>query len=190
MAEEVDDTMLDKWKKMFRKEKELDPLADLILEKLRVGYLVDYDMKTWKVTEHSRYDFGEGYTAEEWELTSGGERCYLERSEDDEVEWGLSRKVPIGAVENNVRQHIVEHDDPPDKVVCKGDTYYLEESGSGYLLPEGGGEKRGFIYWDFLHEDGERFLAIEQWGETEFEASLGTEVEEYQFSNILPGGSE
>ena len=26
---------------------ELDPLADLVLEKLRVGYLVDYDLKTW-----------------------------------------------------------------------------------------------------------------------------------------------
>jgi hypothetical protein len=180
--------MLKSWKKLFKKESEIDPLADLVLEKLRVGFFVDYDMKTWKVSAYNRYDFGEGYGAEEWELTSGNDRCYLERSEDDEVEWGLAEKVPIGAVDGDVRRHIIDHDDPPDRVTCRGETYYLDESGSGHLIAGGSGEKQGFVYWDFLHEDGERFLTIEQWGETELEASLGTEVEEYQFSSILPGG--
>ena len=27
-----------------------DPIADLVLEKLKVGYLVDYDLQTWRVT--------------------------------------------------------------------------------------------------------------------------------------------
>ena len=27
-----------------------DPLADLVLCKLKVGYLVDYDLQTWQVT--------------------------------------------------------------------------------------------------------------------------------------------
>ena len=37
-----------------------DPLHDLILEKLQVGYLVDYDLKTWTVTERHRYDLDGG----------------------------------------------------------------------------------------------------------------------------------
>ena len=37
------------------------------------------------------------------------------------------------------------------------------------------------------HESQEKQLSIEQWGETKFDVVLGQEVEEYQFSNILPG---
>jgi hypothetical protein len=176
--------------KKKEKEEEFDPLKDLVLSKLRVGYLVDYDMKTWEVTGYNKYDFGEGYTAEEWELTSGREKVYLERAEDDEVEWALSKKIPIGAIEGNIRQHIIEHDDPPEQIVCKGKTYYLDESGAGYMYEGGEGPRKEFIYWDFIDEEDEHFVTIEQWGETEFEAAEGFYVEEYQFSNILPSGKE
>ncbi|MDY6970175.1 MAG: DUF4178 domain-containing protein [Spirochaetota bacterium] len=177
----------------FKKKKkdEIDPLKDLVLSKLRVGFMLDYDMKTWQVTGYCQYDFGEGYYTDEWELTSGNEKRYLERSEDDDVEWTFSQKIPIGAVEGNVRQHIIENDDPPDQVVFKEKRYYLDESGPGYMNEDDDDESsKEFIYWDFIDEDDENFLTIEQWGETEFEASYGFYVEEYQFSNILPGFEE
>jgi hypothetical protein len=179
-------------KDIFKKNKkgnEFDPLKDLVLSKLRVGYYVDYDMKTWEVTDYNRYDFGEGYSTDEWELTTGHEKIYLERSEDDEVEWTISKKIPIGAIEGNIRQYIIEHDDPPEQVICKGKKYYLDESGAGHMYKGGEGETKEFIYWDFIDEEDENFLTIEQWGETEFEASKGCYVEEYQFSNILPSGN-
>lgn len=179
-------------KDLFKKKEEesFDPLKDLVLSRLRVGYLVDYDMKTWQVTAYHRYDFGEGYTADEWELTSGREKRYLERTEEDEEEWTLSKKIPIGAVEGNIREYIIEHDDPPDRVVYGGKTYYLDESGPGYLYEGGSGPAKEFIYWDFIDEEDENFLTIEQWGETEFEAAAGYYVEEFQFSNILPPPEE
>ena len=40
-------------------------MSDLILSKLRVGYLVDFGMKTYHVTAYNHYDYGEGYTADE-----------------------------------------------------------------------------------------------------------------------------
>jgi len=176
------------WKDWFKKEEvPFDPLADLVLARLRVGYLVDYDLRTWQVTAHNRYDFGEGYGAEEWELSADDQRLYLEREADDGVHWHLYRKIPVGALGGNVRQHIKEHDDAPDRVVCREVTYYLDESGGGHMTPEGTRERQGFLYWDYEDDDGKRYLTVEQWGETEFEASLGDEVEEYQFSNILPG---
>ena len=176
------------WKDWLKKpEAPIDPLQDLVLAKLRVGYLVDYDLKTWQVTERFRYDFGDGYGAEEWELSAGDERLYLERSEDDGVEWGLSRTIPFGKVDGDIRKHIREHDDPPDRVTCEGETYFLDESGPAHMERDAG-ERIGFVYWSYVHEDGQRFLTLEQWGENEFEASLGHGVEEYQFSNILPGG--
>ena len=61
----------------------LDPLRDLVLEKLRVGYFVDYDLKTWQVTAYGLYDF-DGQKVEEWELTNDRDLRYLERYEDDD----------------------------------------------------------------------------------------------------------
>lgn len=167
-------------------EPEIDPLKDLVLAKLRVGYLVDYDMKTWQVTAYNRYRFNDGETAEEWELTAGREKRYLELTQDDGDLWCLSQKVPIGALGGNVRNHIIEHDDPPDQVTCKGTTYYLDSSVGGKMFA-GGGHGQELIKWELIDEDDENFLTIEQWGETEFEAAAGTYVEEYQFTNILPG---
>ncbi|RMF61500.1 MAG: DUF4178 domain-containing protein [Calditrichaeota bacterium] len=169
---------------------EFDPLKDLELSKLKVGYYVDYDLKTWVVTAYHRYDYGEGYWGEEWELTSGREKIYLGREEDDEVEWTVSKKLPIGAIEGDVTRHIIEHEDPPNQITVKGKVYYLDESGPAYFYEGGKGEPVGFIYWDFIDEEDESFVTIEQWGESEFEASEGYYVEEYQFTNILPGSDE
>lgn len=169
-------------------EKELDPLLDLVLSKLRTGFLVDYDLKTWEVTAYNRYDF-DGDITEEWELTAGREKCYLERSVDDDVEWTLGKKVPMGALGGHVRQHIVENDDPPDRVDFEDKTYFLDGSEAGHMSAGGGGSAQELIKWEFVDKDDEHFLTIEQWGEDEFEASAGNYVEEYQFSNILPGSA-
>ena len=99
-----------------KKDEPLDPLKDLILSKLQPGFMVDYDMKTWQVTAHNKYDYGEGYTSEEWELTGAGEAWYLERYEDDKVEWSFCKKIPIGSIEDDIRKHIIETDDPPKKI--------------------------------------------------------------------------
>ncbi|MFQ5630591.1 MAG: DUF4178 domain-containing protein [bacterium] len=168
-------------------KEQFDPLKDLELSKLRVGFYLDFDMKTWEVKSYRKYDFGEGYVTKEWELASGREKWYLERSEDDEIEWTFSKKVPIGAIEGNIRQHIIDNDDPPEQIVCKDKTYYLDESGPGQMYENGQGTANEFIYWDFIDDEDEHFITIEQWSETEFEAAEGYYVEEYQFTNILPG---
>jgi len=165
----------------------LDPLKDLVLSKIRPGYMVDYDMKTWQVTGYNVYDFGDGYKSEEWELTSGNETGYLELYEDDQVEWSMGRKIPIGSLEGNIRQHIIDHEDPPERITYQGTTYFLDESGAAYFLKDGKEPKQEFVYWTFIDESEEKYLSIEQWGEKEFEASSGVFVEDYQFTNILPG---
>ena len=172
---------------------ERDPLH-LKLSDLRPGDYVDYDLKTWKVEAVHRYDFGDGDVVNEWELVSGRERRYLEREEEDGESWSLSRKIPLAALDGAVREHILQHDDPPEKVTYKGTTYYLDSSAGGHFFPnvyaQTAEPQRELIHWDLIDEDDENFLAIEQWGEDEFEAAAGTYVEEYQFTNILPGGGD
>jgi hypothetical protein len=169
------------------KEESIDPLKDLVLSKLQPGYMVDYDMNTWQVTARNKYDFGEGYYSDEWELTGAGDTWYLERYEDDDVEWSFCKKIPIGSIEGDIRKHIIENEDPPKKIEYKGKTFFLDESGAAYFLKDVKESRQEFVYWTFKDEKEENFVAIEQWGEEEFEASAGLYVEEYQFSNILPG---
>ena len=164
----------------------LDPLRDLVLEKLRVGYLVDYDLKTWRVTDHNRYHYNDGRSSEEWELTEGRTKRYLEHAEGEEGGWSLSRLVPIGAL-GDVRQRILEHDDPPEEVTHDGTTYYLEGSVGGYMVPGKGGGRQELILWELVDESEDHFLAIMQWSETELTAACGAFVADYEFTNILPG---
>lgn len=166
-----------------------DPLRDLVLSKLEPGYIVDFDMQSWQVTARHRYDLGEGESRDEWELQSGSTTRFLERYEDDEVEWSLSRKIPIASIDGEIRQQVLKADEPPERVTYKDKPYYLDETGSAHFHKDGQGPGKDFIYWEYIDEEDEEFLTIERWGEDEFEAAHGRSVEEYQFTSILPGES-
>ena len=162
-----------------------DPLADLVLEKLKVGYLVDYDMQTWQVTSYARYTFsGKDDSVEEWELTAADQQRYLELADGA---WSLSRKIAIGDISGDVRQHILDHEDPPERVVFEGTDFRLDASYSGQMVANGTGPGTDVIRWEFVDGSESTFVGVEQWSETEFAAAAGFVVEDYQFSHILPG---
>ena len=172
---------------IFRsREPEVDPLADLVLERMKVGFLVDYDLATWTVTAYNRYDF-DGDEVEEWELTEGHRKRYLERSQDDGVRWSLSKKIPVGSIDGEVRRRVIDHGDPPEEVSYRGTDYFLESSAAGRMMAGGDGPPQELIKWEYCDADAEKYLTVEQWGETEVEAAAGVAVHEYQFENILPG---
>jgi len=180
---------------IFRRKKnkpQADPLQDLVLSKLRAGYFVDYDLKTWEVTRHHLYDWGDGLQTDEWELKSGSETCYLDREEDDEVEWSLSHRIPFKKLDSDgaIARTIKKTEDPPEEIQYEGRTYYLEQSGGGYFLRDGKGMGTEFLCWDFESEGEDQFITIEQWGENDFTALAGIFVEEYQLTNILPGTAD
>lgn len=171
-----------------RTETAPDPLADLVLSKLKVGYLVDYDLQTWQVTGYCRYTFsGRDGSAEEWELTAGGEQRYLELADGG---WSLCRNIPIGAIEGDIRQHILDHDDPPSSIVFEGREYHLDACWGGHAFPDGKGMGEQLIRWEFLDADEKHFVGIEQRSETEFTAAAGFVVEDYEFTHLLPGEAE
>lgn len=173
----------------FKKKKEDEPdvFDDLVLSKMKPGFLVDYDMKTYEVTARNRYEWHEGGHADEWELKQGSEVLYLEREEEDgEVEWTLNRKMPISVLEGSIAQHIIDNEDPPEQVVYEGIKYFFVEDDIGEYFKGRSDNGLQFVVWDFTDERQEKLLAIEQWGENKFDVTFGKEVEEYQFSNILP----
>lgn len=174
---------------IFRKKKPdnvSDTLIDLQLDNLMLGCMVDYDLKTWEVTARHYTDWGDGWKTEEWQLKSYDEVIYLEKSDDDEVTWSISRKINFGLLDPQVQESILSSGDPPRTVVHDGITYHMEESSGGHFFKDGLGPGQPMLAWDYADDSGKSYLTIEQWGEKEFEASLGEPVEAYQFTNILP----
>jgi hypothetical protein len=173
---------------IFRKDKkkEPEPLSDLFLAQLKVGYLVDYDLKTWEVLACNYYDWGEGDISREWQLESADDMVYLEQESDDEEDWSLNRKIPIGRLGSGVKEHIMETGDPPDKILFEGTTYYLEEMAGGHFFKNGQEPGKEMLRWSYEDDGGRSYLGIEQWGEEDFDVTVGEPVEEYQFTNILP----
>lgn len=172
-------------KKNKDKEAYFDP-TNITLEQLRPGWMVDFDMKTWEVKARHRYDMGDGFEMIEWELQSGPETRYLCREEDDGVYWTWMRKEALGVIGPDLKNHILKYEDPPEIINYEGIRYEMRSYGGGYFYRNGVGPGIPFLYWDYESEDGTKVLTIEQWGDTDFEASVGEYVREYQFSNILP----
>ena len=172
----------------FKKKKKEFRIEDLELSKLKTGFMVDYDMQTYCVAGYNKYKWNEGAVTDEWELKAGNESWYLERTqEDSEVEWSLCRKLPISDLEGDIAGEIMRTEDPPEVVAFQGKRFTFEEDDIGEFFRGGSGEAMSFVAWDYEDEAGEQFLTIEQWGETKFDMQVGFKVEEYQFTNILPG---
>ena len=168
-------------------------LADLRLDSMGPGDLVDHDLKTWEVTGRSVYDY-DGFPAREWPLTCGEEVRFLERSEEDgRVEWTLTRSISIGEIQEDAAAAMAADEDPPQVIHFESRRYAASESTAGVQWEMAGdgskaeGSAREFINWSYEAEDG-RVLFLVQWGEQRFSAYEGENVEEYSFTDILPGG--
>ncbi|MFK5954081.1 MAG: DUF4178 domain-containing protein [Desulfobacterium sp.] len=179
--------LMDFFKKK-KENKEPDPLSGLTLDTLKKGYYLDYDMKTWEVLASNTYDWGDNDITYEWQLQCHDDTFFLEMENDDDMLWSLSRKVALRKLDPGIITQLKNGEDAPDTLPFEGKLFYLEATGGGHFHADGAEEGREMIQWCYEDDDGTRFLTIEQWGETDFELSLGKKVEEYQFSDILPSG--
>ncbi|MFY0672893.1 MAG: DUF4178 domain-containing protein [Bacteroidia bacterium] len=153
---------------------------------LALGYLFDYDLKTWEVKEEFEYDWGNENYTKEYKVTSGYEEKYLSVEVDDEIELAMWDNISPLAIDRNLPQYIIKNDEPPSEVSLGGITYIRTEKSNGYWRNTKKSDWDAFINWDYENIDGNRMLSIERWGDEEFEASAGKVIKEYEISNILP----
>ena len=79
--------------------------------------------------------------------------------------------------------------DPQTEIAYDGATYYLIQTAGGHYLKNCKGPGQEMLSWSYEDDSGSKYLTIEQWGEEDFQASVGIAVEPYQFTNILPWAS-
>lgn len=173
----------------FKKEKtpEYD-VTNMQVKDLRVGFMFDYDLKTWVIKEEYEYDWGDNYFTREYKVEASDDVAYLHIDANDENFMTFSRKIMVRALGEDIPEQIIENKRPPKKIEFEGVTYYLDKESPGYFSddPEDDDSWVELISWDYYDADGKLTVCIEQWGDRDFEASYGKVVKEYEITNILP----
>lgn len=162
------------------------PIEDLTLDRLREGYMVDYEMRTWEVTQHAKYDY-EGWPADEWTLENGDDLLFLEYEYDDGDVFLLSEPAEITdvTVDGEPFRVVVRDEDPPGTITYRGTEYVLVEEGTATRTVDD--RTNDLHYWVYEGDDG--FVALERYGSSDWSVYDGREVEPYEFDNILPRGA-
>lgn len=170
-----------------KKEPDYDPLNIRVTD-LKLGFIFEYDLKSWEVLEEYTYDWGDNYFSKEFKISSGADIMFLSVDEDDIIELTLQKKIKLSSIDGDIEGEIIKHKMPPKKIIYKGVDYYRDSESPGYFKVEHT-EKDWleFISWNYYNEEEDRVLTIEQWDDREFEASYGKVIKEYEISGITPG---
>lgn len=169
------------------KRPDYDP-TNIKITDLRKGFILEYDLKTWEVNGEFEYDWGGEFFTYEYQLVSADDSIFLSVEDDDEVTCIVCRKINFGRLPDEVEDNLLKHNKPPKRIEYDGRTYFRESERPGYFSNvHDEAESSEFISWEYYDETEKYLLAVEQWGEAEFEAAVGEVVPADRFSNILPG---
>lgn len=167
-----------------KKEPDYDPLNIQVTD-LKKGFIFDYDLSQWEIKEEYTYDWGDNFFTKEYKVSDGDKTLFLSVEEDDEVEISVGEKIRLSSFEEDIESEITKNGRPPKKIHYNGETFRREEESPGYFN-DGGSDWVEMISWDYYNSDESQVITIEQWGEREFDASIGKPIEAYEISNITP----
>ncbi|MFY0601778.1 MAG: DUF4178 domain-containing protein [Cyclobacteriaceae bacterium] len=172
-------------------KKKIEPeydITNLSVKDLNVGFIFDYDMKSWVVKEVYEYDWGDHNFSKEYKVDSGDEVGFLGVEDDGDIVLTMAKSLKIRKIEENVFEAITEKK-APDKIHLDGKVYYLHSDSAGYFRDCAKKEKEWeeLIAYEYLDEDEENFISLTQWDDRTVEASSGIVLEQYKVSNIIPG---
>lgn len=165
-----------------------DP-TKISIQDLRKGWMLEYDLQQWEAQEEYEYDWGNNDFSYEFKLVNSENKAlYLAVEEDDELRCVVSEKLTFGKLPNAsyIRSQLLDKDQAPDKLDYEGQTYYLDSEAPGFFRNIKDENFEEFYYWEYLSEDEEKLLVLEQWGDKTLEAAHGQIVPERAFANILP----
>jgi phage shock protein PspC (stress-responsive transcriptional regulator) len=107
---------------------------DPSLDQLRPGYVLDYNVRTWEVTGHTRYPY-EGWPDDTWTLQDGEDTRLLEYEQEAGGTFRLSRRIrptdvmaerSLGS-EREAFPYAVREEEPPDTVYYQDTEYTMAE---------------------------------------------------------------
>ncbi|CAL2075645.1 conserved protein of unknown function [Tenacibaculum sp. 190524A02b] len=172
-----------------KEEKHYDP-TNIKVTDLEKGYLLDYDLETWTVKKMSEYDWGNNFFTREFTIESKGKIRFLHIEDDNELIITLSEELKYRKLNPTVIEYIEHNGKPPKQITHQNITYYLDEESPGYYRNVENENWEELISFDYLDDNEEKCLTIEQWGDNDFEVTFGNIIKPFEISNILPSYNE
>ncbi|MBO0591239.1 DUF4178 domain-containing protein [Cellulophaga sp. E16_2] len=171
--------------KKKKEERHYDP-TNITVRDLGKGYIFEYGIETWTVTALFEYDWGNNYFTREFVIKNGTIEKFLHIEDDGGLVVTLSEKVKLRKLGEDVCDYMESNQKPPKKINYKGVTYYLDEKTPGYSKEIDAANWEELVSYNYLDEEEEKTLSIEQYDDEEFEVSKGIIIKEIEISNILP----
>lgn len=175
---------------IFKKKQE-EPdydVTNLSVEDLAMGFILDYDMSTWRVKEEYEYDWGSDNFSKEYLLDDGVKSINLEVENQGDISILATEKIKIRDLGSDIIDRTIENKTPPKELIYDGVRYYLDSDCAGYFNDKTKKSKewQELISWQYYDDEEEKVIGITQWGEREFEAVAGKVVQLFEISNIIP----
>ncbi|KXX68832.1 DUF4178 domain-containing protein [Flammeovirga sp. SJP92] len=155
---------------------------------IQLGYLIDYNLKTYQVVEHFQLNSNSGAEEEKLVLLSGIDELVLFKYFDQvNLKIRVAEKVNIYSIDESLDTEILLKQQPKAILTVNGKKFYRDayQTGSIYSFTD---DKVTHKYgrWDYYDESRVEYLTIEQVGAKNFHAYVGKLVHETAFSDILP----
>jgi hypothetical protein len=168
----------------FKKEEKVE---DLTLFNLQIGSILEYDLSTWVIKDKTDYDWGNNQFTFEYSVENGTDSAYIHIHDSTPSKIDVSAGIKMFELGPEVKQTIVESDNPPKKITFKEIDYFLSDEFMGHCksVNEDDDDWSKFVNWVFNNKDESEFVSISRWGETEMDAVHGKYSKEFEFSNFL-----
>lgn len=170
---------------IFKKKPSYDS-TNITVEDLALGFLFDYDLKSWEVVEEYEYDWGDECFSREFKVKSYDEVAYLSIEDEEELEIIFSKRVKLSDIDPGLFSKMKNEEEMPDSIRYDGKQFFLESENPGFFNDKKKGKKSWveMISWTYGYD--QEVINVEQWSETDFEASVGKYVSTLEISNIIP----
>ncbi|WP_020530046.1 DUF4178 domain-containing protein [Flexithrix dorotheae] len=165
-----------------------DP-SNLKVNNLKTGFMLDFDLKTWKVITEKQYDWENGLTERSFVLSGQShERAVIHLIKEEGSYLIITGKpINIYAINENLESDIFKYKRPSNALVFQGKRYYRETQKQGFefnLSSKSIGKK--IISWEYFDDSRRNYLRVEQIGVNEFKGFAGSLKSSTEFSDILP----
>lgn len=174
----------------FKKKKEpAYDVTNLTVLDLNIGFIFDYDMKSWVVEEAYEYDWGGNHFSKEYKVNCGEDVAFLSVEDDGEINMSLVRSIKLRAIEEDIMGEVGKNKKPPRTIHYEKESYYLENDSAGYFkdTAKKTDEWDELIAWEYYNESEDKIISITQWDEYTIDAAAGVVVASHQVSDIIPG---
>lgn len=174
----------------LKKKKEPDyDVTNLSVNDLTVGFVFDYDGKSWVIKEHYEYDWGSNNFSQEYKVDAGDEVAFLSVEDDGEIKLSMVKEIRMGMIDEDVMDEIKTRGNPPRQLHFDGEVYYQESDSAGYYNEVGAedDDAEELVSFEYFNRAGDKILSITQWDEYNVDATAGDVIQVHQITDILPG---